>query len=346
MKIVKALFVGIIVLVIIGGIGVFISLQHYQSVVNYRSESSELVAVSIPVGSGAAEIAEILYQKNLIADTNVFQIYLRLEELGGQLKAGEYEFRRNQSIPEIVNELINGAVEKGIQVTYPEGFSSGAIAARTAEVLTSNFNQAEFERIVANPDTIDFSPDTEAFLSEYKPISASLEGYLYPDTYEFAPESNELIVLEKILQNTSARFAELEWQGSTEEFFEKLTLASIVEKESFTNEEKPLIASVFANRLEIGMLLQSDATVNFVSDADNPRPTFAELAIDSPYNTYKYAGLPPGPITNPRRESIKAAINPAESDYYFFIHEQDGSGQVHFGRNEQEHFENVRKYLD
>ena len=113
-----------------------------------------------------------------------------------------------------------------------------------------------------------------------------------------------------------------------------------------TNEERDEISSVFTNRLEIGMALQSDATVNYATGKSDPRPTFADTKIDSPYNTYKYPGLPPTPICNPRIESIEAALNPADTDYYYFIHEQTGSGKVHFAKTESEHNANIAKYLD
>jgi UPF0755 protein len=340
----------VLAIVVVGFLG-FQFYNNYQYQVTNTDGSDELVKVEVPAGSTPDEIGQILLDSGVIEDLTSYEIYLRLNDKGDNFKAGVYEFRQNQSLIEVTEEIAEGAVAKGIRITFPEGFTKSQIIDRTvanfAEVEDSQISAAEMKNIIDNPDSVEFSEEISEFLNEYKPDGKPLEGFLYPDTYEFPKDANAEVVISEMLANfveKSAQFGEPTIPGLS--FYESLVLASIVEKESLTNEEKPSIASVFANRLEIGMLLQSDATVNYATQDNNPRPTYQDLQIDSPYNTYKYSGLPPTPITNPRTESIEAALDPAETDYYYFIHEQDGSGQVHFARTDTEHYQNVRTYLD
>lgn len=193
--------------------------------------------------------------------------------------------------------------------------------------------------------------DTSAYPLITRPNSKSLEGYLFPDTYRFTKDSTPEEVITKMLDNFSARVATLGIEDPSEKhnglsLYEILILASIIEKESggegattgelSLQDERNLVASVFYNRLAIGQGLESDATVNYVTGKSTPGASLKDLQVDSPYNTYKYAGLPPGPICNPSLGSIKAALQPAKSDYYYFLHKQP-SGLVDFSRTFEEH---------
>ena len=202
----------------------------------------------------------------------------------------------------------------------------------------------------------DFIKATQEFDSSSYPLitrpnSKSLEGYLFPDTYRFTKNSTPEEVITKMLDNFSARVATLGIEDPTEKhnglsLYEIIILASIIEKESggegattgelSLQEERNLVASVFYNRMAIGQGLESDATVNYVTGKSTPGVSLKDLEVDSPYNTYKYAGLPPGPICTPSLGSIKAALQPAKSDYFYFLHKQP-SGQVDFSRTFQEH---------
>ncbi len=195
------------------------------------------------------------------------------------------------------------------------------------------------------------------------PAKQGLEGYLFPDTYRFAKSATTETVIKKLLDNFTARVDTLGIKpadsytipgyetltlggkkGMT--FHQIITLASILEKESgtTTDNERKLIAGVFYNRLISGQPLESDATVNYVSGKDNPTPTNVDLQINSPYNTYRYPGLPPGPICNPSLASIEAAFHPEQSDYYYFLHKQP-SGEVVFSKTYAEHLKNKALYL-
>ena len=197
-----------------------------------------------------------------------------------------------------------------------------------------------------------------------KPAKTSLEGYVFPDTYRlFKPKntSDETFAAElvkKALNNFSEKFTpEMQVQAKKDNMsvFQILTLASIIEKETGRNAitpqqkqaldaERKNVASVFYNRLQAGMPLESDATINYVTKKNNPTPTDADLATLSPYNTYLNKGLPPGPICNPSLSSIMAALYPAQTDFFFFLHKQP-SGEPVFSKTFQEHIDNKNKYL-
>jgi UPF0755 protein len=239
-------------------------------------------------------------------------------------------------------ERIARLQEKAAEVTITtiEGWNNKQVA----EYLESKnlFSKDEF---LGALDAFDES----AYPILKRPANKTLEGYLFPDTYRVPEQATPEDVIAKMLANFSSRLKSIgitdpnvEYNGLT--LHEILTLASIIEKESggksvgklSLQEERDLVASVFYNRLRIGQALESDATVNFVTGKDTPGASYADLQVDSPYNTYKYAGLPPGPICNPSLGSIQAAIRPATSDFFYFLHKQP-SGEVEFSRTFQEH---------
>jgi UPF0755 protein len=209
------------------------------------------------------------------------------------------------------------------------------------------FSQKEFSDALNNFDE-------SGFPLLARPANKTLEGYLFPDTYRFAKAATPDEVITKMLANFSSRLSSLgisaddaknkKFNGLS--LYEIITLASIIEQESggkgattgelSLQDERNLVASVFYNRLAIGQALESDATVNYVTGKDSPGVSAEDLQVNSAYNTYKYPGLPPGPISNPSLGSIKAALNPAKSDYYYFLHKQP-SGQVDFSKTFEEH---------
>ncbi|MCL5667368.1 MAG: endolytic transglycosylase MltG [Patescibacteria group bacterium] len=200
-----------------------------------------------------------------------------------------------------------------------------------------------------------------------KPENADLEGYLFPDTYRISKsdKNNQFTGMQlssqligKMLDNFNAKFTPEMRQAAKDRnmsVYQIITLASIIEKESGNSpaepksqaqldQERATIAGVFYNRLKIGQPLESDATINFITNKNDPAASSADLSVNSPYNTYKYAGLPPGPICNPSLSSIKAALNPIQSDYYYFLHKQP-SGEAVFSKTFAEHVQNKLKYL-
>jgi UPF0755 protein len=242
-----------------------------------------------------------------------------------------------------------------IQVTLIEGLTQDEVAAKLAE--KDLFSAQEF---LSKSKKFDYSGYP---LLINKPLNTSLEGYLFPDTYRFNKGATPEDVLTKMLDNFSKRLASI-GVTSKQDFFtipgfedltvmggdgksgmslyDILTLASIVEKESGDSsnmslaEERALIAGVFYNRMSIGQALESDATVNYVTGKNDPGATLKDTEVNSPYNTYRYAGLPPGPIGNPSLGSIQAVLRPTKSDYFYFLHKQP-SGEVEFSKTFAEH---------
>lgn len=315
-------------------------------IVESSSDSTEVVQIVISEGANAQEIGSLLLEKGLIADLNLWKIYVKLNPLS--LFAGSYSLPQNSSMEEIALILSKPAPKKGIWITIPEGKTREVtmeyFEKNLAGFSEGNFSIAEFDDITKNPDKHKFSADIQNFLDKYKPKDVSLEGFLYPETYSFETDYTAQDVVEAMLKQFMAEVESLDIKASEYEFYEALTLASIVEKESLGVDDRPYVASVFANRLEINMLLQSDATVNYALGKSERRPSYSDIKTDSPYNTYKYAGLPPTPINSPRLASIAASLDPVDSDYLYFIHEEDGT--PHFGETLKEHNRNVCKYLD
>ncbi|MBU1616779.1 MAG: endolytic transglycosylase MltG [Candidatus Margulisbacteria bacterium] len=292
--------------------------------------------VAIPAGSSAKQIKAILAQKRLLPPRSSFLILLRLFGLQDKVKAGEYLISPSMFLPEIIIKLVaNETVPpKQIRVTFPEGssiYKMGEILKASRYLQWQGFQTLVNEGITA-----------ERRAKHYKIFryisSESPEGYLFPDTYDFFPEASLDLVVETMLRRFEAVILPF-WdkeKGKTKlTLHEILTLASIVEKEAKIPAERPIIASVFYNRLKIGMPLAADPTVKYALENPSKKVFLNQLNVDSPYNTYKRAGLPPGPICNPGLDSIKAAINPAKTDFLFFVARSDGSHK--FSKSFEEH---------
>lgn len=348
---IKRFFFTIVVIIIVGVVGAYLYYNSwYKSALSYtKSESSTSVNFEVTQGESTDSVAKRLEAEGLIKGDLAFKWYLRQEGKGGEIQAGTFQIPENSTMEQILEILSNAVDLEVVRVTIIEGYRLSQTRDTLAKAFEGKagavFSKTEFDTITKNPDSVQFTGNIQGFLDTYKPEGKSLEGFLYPDTYEFENTATTQVVLEKLLQNFINKVDSLD---KDENFYSDLVLASIVERESFTNDERDEIASVFANRLEINMALESDATVNYATGKSNPRPTYEDLRTDSPYNTYKYPGLPPTPINSPRIQSIQAAINPADTNYYYFIHEQDGpnAGRVHFASTLAGHNENVRKYLD
>ncbi|MDR2712719.1 MAG: endolytic transglycosylase MltG [Clostridiales bacterium] len=300
---------------------------------------SEPVTVTINPGLGSSQISEILYEAGLTNSSQIFRSYAKEKEIDNILRPGEYSFEGEVSLADIADALAKGGLEasKGIKVTLPEGLTLPEIAA----VLESKgiVEAAAFLEYTENAQ-LDF---------DYLPVIGSLnrlEGFLFPETYQMDPGWDEAKVTDLLLKQFD-KIWKKEWQQRADELgmnaLEIITLASIIEREARVDTDRPLISGVFHNRLAIDMLLQSCATVQFVLGERKEILTYADLEIESPYNTYKYKGLPPGPIACPGQLSIEAALYPEDSDYLFFVAKPDGSH--HFSKTLAEHEAAKKKYL-
>ncbi|MFA6307947.1 MAG: endolytic transglycosylase MltG [Patescibacteria group bacterium] len=291
-------------------------------------------------GQGVNAISEELYDANLIKNKFVFETWLWFKKSESKIIAGVYDVPANISISHLRNLFILGPGQSQYAVTLIEGW--------TRDLMRQTLDEAEIDSarfMSLSSQASDWQKDYD-FLADV-PNGASLEGYIFPDTYFVDQSTSEEVLIKKTLNNFDKKLtqdirAEIKKQDKT--IFEVITLASIVEREVPNAEDKKMVADIFLKRLEAGIGLQSDATVNYVTGKGLAQPTYADLEIDSPYNTYKYRGLPPGPISNPGIDSIKAVVYPTANDYYYFLTTKDG--EVIYSKDYDEHLVNKAKYLD
>lgn len=289
------------------------------------------VVLLFPPGSSTGRIADDLAKNKVIRSPQAFLLlhYLRPRQ---KIKAGEYEFGASASTLEVMNRLVKGDVVKHT-VVVPEGFNLFDIA---QAVEAAGLGKAADFITVARTET--------SLVKHFDPQATSLEGYLYPDTYEFMRTQT----MHEIAATMVHRFErEARAIGLAENVHATVTLASIVEKETAAAEERPTVASVYQNRLAKRMALDADPTVAYAAMLDgNYRGTIfqSDLQANSPYNTYKFAGLPPGPIANPGRAALQAAMKPADTNYLYFVAVGDGSGRHRFSASYEDHQRNVLAY--
>lgn len=293
--------------------------------------------IHIPLNSSTAKIAAILEEEGLISNAYIFRLYARFKGYDKDLQAGNYLLATNMTMREILEELRAGVLwEEGIMFTIPEGFSVEQIAARL-----DNLGLVEEETFLELCST--YVGERFAFLNEVpEEVKYRLEGYLFPDTYEVHPGADAREIVEMMLERFQSVFSKELRQRAREiglSIHQVVTIASIVEKEARVEEERPLISAVFHNRLNSQEypLLQSCATVQYALGEVKPYLTNRDLEVDSPYNTYLYPHLPPGPIASPGLDSLRAALYPADVDYLFFVYKEDGTGTHYFSRTLEEH---------
>ena len=273
--------------------------------------SDETVIFLVKKGEGAKEISINLKEQGLIRYSSLFRIYTLIEDKAEELKAGEYELSFSMNVPEIVNKLASGDRIKKM-ITIIEGWTVKDIA-----------NYLEVEE-----------------------LDSDLEGYLFPDTYEISPEDGIEEIIEKMLANFDKKLTlELREEIASQEktTHEIVIMASLIEKEVRTFEDKKIVSGILWKRIESNMPLQVDATITYITGKKSTEILQEELEIDSPYNTYKYKGLPFGPICNPGMESILAAIYPESSEYWFYLSTLEG--ETIFSKTLKEHSEARAKYL-
>jgi UPF0755 protein len=326
-----ALFITITVL------GITFYLEYQASHATGDDKSTQVF--SLTPGNGVVELGKSLEEKGIIDSGYAFAWEVATKRLSHKLIAGEYELSGNQSIQEILTVFTTGKViSDDIKVTFPEGWTTALMAERLTK---NNLPGEEFLALANSPDPAlrakyDFLKDA--------PKNATLEGFLFPDTYRFHTDVTAEEIVDTMLGTFGKRLTpELRKSiaSQNKSIFDVITLASIVEEEGRTEADRKIVADIFWKRLASGQPFQSDATVNYVLGSLKEQPTFEDIATDSPYNTYKYAGLPPGPITNPSLISIKAAINPTPNPYYYFLNNLE-TKEMYFAETFEGHVENRR----
>ena len=313
----------------------------FQPAARDAAHASDETIFEIRPNQTLRSISRQLVDEGLARSAIAVEIYGRVRGYETGLQAGRYVVGSDMAPAEILAKIKSGdAVFNEITITIPEGWSLNQIVGYFEDLGLFPGDRFE-EAIVMQPAYREF-----AILSGLED-GTILDGYLFPDTYRIFDDSTPESIIRRMLANLQRRIDvelldEIEAQGRR--LHDVLTLASIVQKEANDASQMPDVAGVFWNRLRIRMRLESDATVNYVLGTNRRQPTYADTAVDHPYNTYVNFGLPPGPIGNPGMDAIRAALFPAEHDYLFFLHPIDG--RIVLSYTFQEHLANKARYLD
>jgi UPF0755 protein len=309
--------ISLLAVIILGGI---LWWQNGLSAVNSKDKQTMVFVVN--KGAGLKEISGNLETAKLVKNRIIFFIYARLGRFEGKIQAGDFRLSPSMSVSEIAQNLTHGTLD--IWITVPEGKRATEIARTLQE------NIPTYETSWINPLTAN-------------------EGYLFPDTYLIPKDATIEMIVAQMRNNFDQKYKTLDISKTKLSQAQIVTLASLVEREAKFDEDRPLVASVLLNRFEIGMKLDIDATVQYLLGYSQEEKTwwrknvtFEDLKINSPYNTYRNAGLPPTPIANPGLEAMRAIVNPADTNYIYYI--SDKTGHLHFAKTLSEQEVNIKKF--
>jgi UPF0755 protein len=317
----------------------------WYNINNSPDFSNTLVVIDIKSGQGTDAIAKDLKKNGLISSELAFKFFLWKDHISDKIKAGQYEFHAGQTMKEITDILISGRIIKNTQnVTLIEGWNikdmdaylaeSGAMAGKNfLKLATSKISEWKFS--YPKPD----------FLND-APKGSDLEGYLFPDTYEIYQDKSAEYLIEKMLDNFDRKLTAEDRQEIARQkksIYEIVTMASIIQKEVKTKDMRR-VSGIFWKRIANGQRLESCASLAYILGVNKKRYSYEDTLIESPYNTYRQDGLPPGPISNPGSDAIKAAVYPENSPFIFFLSRPD-TGETVFSRTLEEHNANKDKYL-
>lgn len=306
----------------------------------FKPQSSESIHVVVESGMGTTTIAQMLEDNGIIENALVFKLKSKFNNYDGKYQAGSFDLSPSMPMEVIMASLLDGKKET-TRFTIPEGYT----LKQTAQKL-SNEGLIDEEEFMRQLEAGDFD---YRFLEGLKGGKNRLEGFLFPDTYEIFVDSSEYDIIDKMLSGFNLVFTDEYYERASEmnlSVQEVVTIASLIEEETRTADERKLVASVVYNRLDIGMNLRFCSTVLYALGEQKARLLYKDLEIDSPYNTYKNAGLPPGPISSPGKSCLDAALYPAETDYLYFVLKGDGTGEHHFAENESDFFNYKEDYLN
>ncbi|WXJ95368.1 Endolytic murein transglycosylase [Neomoorella carbonis] len=326
----RLIFFLALIILVLGGSGYF-----FLTMLAPVQPGAPAKEVYIAPGSSSAAIASTLTRQGIIKSPLAFRLATMATGLDKQLKPGYYLISPGLSLPEVLRLLAAGNVQE-IEFTVPEGYTVREIAALLQQKGLAR--KEDFLQAAARDYPFDFLPDMPS-------SPEHVQGFLFPDTYRVArgtpPEEIVLMMLKRFneVYQEISREKDPALDLNTRQI---VTLASIVEREARVDAERAIIAGVYVNRLKRGMRLEADPTVQYLLPEPKPVLTYRDLEIDSPYNTYRVNGLPPGPIANPGRASLLAALKPAKTDYLYFVAKPDGSH--YFSRTLAEHNQAVARY--
>jgi UPF0755 protein len=322
-----------VVLVLIGIVAV--AAAYYSWELWLRGGGAESVIVRIPEGATFTQILDSLESSGAISNRMAFRLLAKATGNDARIRPGTYKFEKGTASAELLAALVEGRSTVKVKVTFPEG----STLRRMASILHRDLSvdSTTFMRLA----------NDRAFLRSIGINASTAEGYLLPDTYFLFWGEQPQTLLRRFSDEFRAFYTdELKERAKAIGLspYEAIVLASIVEGEAKVDEERPVIAGLYLNRLHRGMKLAADPTIQYMLPDGPRRLLYRDLRIDSPYNTYMYAGLPPTPINNPGRSSIRAALSPARHEYIYMVAKADGSGRHTFSRTGTEHERAVREY--
>ncbi len=305
----------------------------YAVLLSFDIESMDNKTIDIPEGSTVSSVANSLYKSEHFSTIDVFafKLIMKLSFKEDKIYTGRYNLSRIKNIGGLV-ELITSNSGTKITLTFIEGWGIEDYASKLHDAI--------------GIDSIKFTKLCQSnYIKEFGINAPSCEGYLYPDTYDFLTSYNEKQIFDRMVNqflNKYNNFIRNKAESINMSMNEVVTLASIVQGEAAKNSEMNKISSVYHNRLNKGMNLEADPTIQYIIPGGNRRLTFKDLKINSPYNTYLNKGLPPGPLNNPSLSALMASINPEKSDYFYFVADTEGGHM--FSKTLKEHKHNIRIY--
>lgn len=339
------------VLLIIGAGILFVAYTHVKNFNEaFDPQSTAEVDFLVPSGAGTQKIGMLLEEYGLIADYRIFKYKSRFLGYDGSYQAGDFRLSPSMTMEEIMQAL-KKAEAHTLRFTVPEGFSIKQVGEKLAEkeVISS---PEEFYAACENDYDYDFLKDVEIKYGDptgtVSPKANRLEGFLFPETYDVYADAAPEDIINTMLSQFEKVWTELAKKAEerSQTVYEIVNIAALIERETKTEEERPLVASVIYNRLEIGMKLQLDCSIQYALGETKERVLYSDLEIDSPYNTYKVEGLPAGPIASPGKASLEAALNPSETDYLYYVLKPDGSGKHNFAKTEAEFQKYKQEYIN
>jgi UPF0755 protein len=318
------------ILVVLGVLGAIYLIYSAAVGGNDVQARDEPVRVEVVQGDTLSDVADKLEAAGIIKSAFVFKLQARYEGYGTEIQTGRYTFEQGQDTDVIFHKLAAGKAVPTISVTVPEGLTLDETAQTVAK--DSGVPAARFEQAARETD-YDY-----AFLEH--PGIRTTEGYLYPAKYDFEKGVTAQQIVDRLLGQYLVETQDLDVAGARDRLglteHQLVTVASLIEKEAASPEEKPLVASVIYNRLDRDMPLQIDATIQYALERPKENLSLRDLKVDSPYNTYENKVLPPGPICSPSRESLEAALNPEQTNYLYYVLKADG--QSHFFTSDYQDF--------
>ncbi|GGG27103.1 endolytic murein transglycosylase [Lysinibacillus alkalisoli] len=346
-KIVGYVTLAILAIVLLVGVGGYLYVKSALKPVD--PDSTEKIAVEVPIGSGIALISKELEKKGVIKSARIFKYYTKFKN-ESSFQAGTYDLTKSMTLDEIIESLKTGTIyrEPLSTITIPEGLTLDQIGSIIAK--HTDYTEKQFMSLVTSDAFIQKMqtqyPEllTDAINNEN--IRYKLEGYLYPATYPLFDEKPSLESIVKLMLDTMNKTV-MQYKGLMQEremtVHELITFASLLEREATAQTDRETIASVFYNRIKEDMPLQTDPTVLYALGEHKDVVLYKDLEVDNPYNTYQNKGLPPGPIAAPGDVSIQAALNPTTTEYLYFLADENGIN--HFAKTYEEHQENEKKYI-